>query len=108
MLGLNCKKLFKRWRLSENDGIFDTVITYEIPNEVKVERRFNRSDKDRIHNFVFDLYFEYERHEGVSLSAREISYLLWCTHNKVDNILKRINRQWIALIQRGWSEDFSY
>ena len=38
-------------------------------------------------------HFEFEWEEWMELSARQIAVLLWCTHNYVDNVLKRIHLQ---------------
>ena len=96
MLSIKLRKLFTKWRLYERESFFDTIICYEQENVVRIERRFNnqwKKDNREIHNFIFDLYFEYEWQEWISLTARQIALLLWTTHNYVDNCLKRIQLQ---------------
>jgi len=92
MLSLKRRQLFKKWRLYERESFFDTIICYEQENVVRIERRFNIWDK-AINDFIFNTFFEYEWEEWMELSARQIALLLWCTHNYVDNVLKRIHLQ---------------
>ena len=92
MLSLKRRQLFTKGRLYERESFFDTVIIYEQDNVVRIERRFNKWDK-KINDFIFNTFFEFEWEEWMELSARQISLLLWCTHNYVDNVLKRIHLQ---------------
>lgn len=89
MLSIKRRQLFKKWRLYERESFFDTVIIYEQDNVVRIERRFNHDDK-AINDFIFNTFFEFEWEEWMELSARQIALLLWCTHNYVDNVLKRV------------------
>jgi len=89
MLSLKRRQLFKKWRLYERESFFDTVIIYEQDNVVRIERRFWKWDK-RLDDFIFNTFFEFEWEEWMELSARQIAVLLWCTHNYVDNVLKRV------------------
>ena len=92
MLSLKRRQLFKKWRLYERESFFDTVICYEQENVVRIERRFNKSDK-QLNDSIFNTFFEYEWEEWMELSARQIALLLGCTHNYVDNVLARVKIQ---------------
>jgi hypothetical protein len=94
MLWIKVRKIFKKWKLYERESLFGTTtICYEQQNIVKIERTFNLSDKDKIHDFLFNLYFEYDHEEWRELSARQIALLLWCHHSTVDHILDRAKKK---------------
>lgn len=92
MIGTNCRKLFKRWKLSERDAFFGTTVVYEIQWLIKLERYFKPEETEELHNMLFDIYWEYEWN-WQPITARQISYLLWVHHSKVDNILARARQK---------------
>lgn len=99
MIWTNCRKLFKRWKLSEREAFFGTTVTYEIQGLIKVERYFKSEDKDDLHNLLWYLFWEYEYH-WQQMSARQISYLLGVDHTTIDNALARIKqkiKEWLHL-----------
>ena len=89
MLSLKRRQLFKKWKLYDRESFFDTVIIYEQANVVRIERRFPLNDKS-INDFIFNTFFEFEWEEWMELTARQIALLLGCTHNYVDNVIKRV------------------
>lgn len=94
MLWINVRKIFKKWKLYERESLFGTTtICYEQQNIVKIERTFNLSDKNKIHDFLFNLYFEYDHEEWRELSARQIALLLWVDHKTVCSILGRAKQK---------------
>lgn len=94
MLWINVRKIFKKWKLYERESLFDSItIFYEQQNKVKVERIFKKSDNDWMHEFLFNLYFEYEHEEWRELSARQIALLLWVDHKTVCSILSRAKQK---------------
>lgn len=92
MIGTNCRKLFKRWKLSERDAFFGTTVVYEIQWLIKLERYFKPEETEELHDMLFDIYWEYEWN-WQPITARQISYLLWVHHSKVDNILARARQK---------------
>lgn len=101
MLWIKVRKLFEKGKLFEKKSLFGTTVCYELPWVVAFERHFENTleDKWKMHDVLFDLFFEYEYH-GQELSARDIALLLGCDHQTVNNILMRVkimfaNRCWI-------------
>ena len=92
MIGTNCRKLFKRWKLSEKEAFFGTTVVYEIQWLIKLERYFKPDETAELHDMLFDLFRKFEYH-WQEMSARQISYLLWVHHSKVDNILLRAKQR---------------
>jgi len=88
MISDNCIRLFRIGRLSEERTIDGSIIIYKKTWIVYLKRFFRKTERERMYNLIFDLYFEYE-YTGSPLSARQISYLLWVHHSKIDNILKK-------------------
>jgi len=106
MIGTNCRKLFKKWKLTEREAFFGTTIIYEIQGIIRVERYFWEKEckKDKIHNMLRYLFWEYEYEEWMILTARQISYLLWCDHTTVDNIIARCKQR----LRDYWHLDYFY
>lgn len=92
IIGINCRKLFKKWKLYEREAFFGTTVVYEIQWLIKVERYYEYEDKklmkEKIHNMLWYLFWEYEYY-WQEMTARQISELLWCSHQTVDNIIAR-------------------
>lgn len=103
MIWTNCRKLFKRWKLSEREAFFGTTVMYEIQGLIKLERYFKPEEDEELHDMLFDLFWKYEWH-WQQMSARQISYLLWVHHSKVDNILARAKQR----IRDLWHLDLYY
>ena len=103
MIWTNCRKLFKRWKLSEKEAFFGTTVVYEIQWLIKLERYFKPEETEELHDMLFDLFWKYEWH-WQQMSARQISYLLWVHHSKVDNILARAKQR----IRDLWHLDLYY
>lgn len=89
LIGLNTRKLFKTWKLSERQAFFGTVVSYQIQWVVTMERYFKEWEEKQVYDLLWYLFREYEYH-GQQLSARQISYLLWVDHRTVDRMIERI------------------
>ena len=61
MLDMEVRRMFKRGKLYEKEGLFYTTICYENPL-IKIERIYPKEEKKQIYSLVLDLYFEYEWH----------------------------------------------
>lgn len=99
MIGTNCRKLFKRWKLSEKEAFFGTTVIYEIQGLIKLERYFKPEEVEDLHDMLFELFRKFEYH-WQQVTARQISYLLGVHHSKVDNILARARqriKEWMHL-----------
>lgn len=103
LIGLNCRKQFKKWKLYERQAFFWTTVIYEIQGLVRMERYFEAEDPkimhEKVHELIRYLFREYEYY-WQQLTARQIAYLLWVDHTTVDRILKRIEyriKEWFGL-----------
>ena len=103
MIWNNCRKLFKRWKLSEKEAFFGTTVVYEIQWLIKLERYFKPEEKADMHDLLAYLFWEYEYH-WQQLSARQISYLYWVDHTTIDRILERAKQRFRDL----WHFDLYY
>lgn len=92
LIGLNTRKLFKTWKLSERQAFFGTIVIYQIQWVVTMERYFKEWEEKQVYDLLRYLFWEYEYH-GQQLSARQISYLLWVDHRTVDRMIERIKRK---------------
>ena len=92
LIGLNTRKLFKTWKLSEREAFFGTVVCYKIQWVVTMERYFKEWEEKQVYDLLRYLFWEYE-YKGQQLSARQISYLLWVDHRTVDRMIERIKRK---------------
>lgn len=100
MIWLNCRKLFKKWNLTEKEAFFGTTVIYEIQGLVKIERYFKSEEKRKLHDMLRYIFWEYEYEEWQVLTARQISYILWVDHTTIDNILARARqriKEWLHL-----------
>lgn len=99
LIGLNVRKLFKIWKLSERQAFFGTIVSYQIQGVITMERYYKEWEEKKVYDLLWYLFREYE-YQGQQLSARQISYLLWVDHTTVDNALERIKqkiREWMHL-----------
>ena len=99
MIWLNCRKLFKRWKLSERQAFFGTIVSYEIQWVISLERYFKDEEQKEIHDLLRYLFWEFE-YDWQQMSARQISYLLWVNHTTIDRALERIKyriKNWLHL-----------
>ena len=103
LIGLNCRKQFKRGKLTEKWAFFWVTVIYEIQGLVRMERYFKaESEKvmhDKIHDMLRYLFWEYE-YNWQQLTARQISYILWVDHTTIDRTLERIKyrvKNWLHL-----------
>lgn len=92
LIGLNTRKLFKTWKLSERQAFFGTIVSYQIQWVVTMERYFKEWEEKQVYDLLRYLFWEYE-YKGQQLSARQISYLLWVDHRTVDRMIERIKRK---------------
>ena len=99
LIGLNVRKLFKIWKLSERQAFFGTIVSYQIQWVITMERYYKEWEEKKVYDLLWYLFREYE-YQGQQLSARQISYLLWVDHTTVDNALERIKqkiREWMHI-----------
>lgn len=99
LIGLNTRKLFKTWKLSERQAFFGTIVSYQIQWVVTMERYFKEWEEKQVYDLLRYLFWEYEYH-GQQMSGRQISYLLWVDHRTVDRMIERIKykiKQWLHL-----------
>ena len=99
LIGLNTRKLFKTWKLSERQAFFGTIVSYQIQWVVTMERYFKEWEEKQVYDLLRYLFWEYE-YKWQPMTARQISYLLWVDHTTVDRALERIKyriRQWMHL-----------
>ena len=99
LIGLNCRKLFRAWKLSERQAIFGTIVSYQSQWVITMERYFKEWEKKQVYDLLLYLFWEYE-YKWQPMTARQISYLLWVDHTTVDRALERIKyriRQWMHL-----------
>ena len=89
LIGLNTRKLFKTWKLSEREAFFGTVVCYKIQWVINLERYYKEWEEKQVYDLLRYLFWEYE-YKGQQLSARQISYLLWVDHRTVDRMIERI------------------
>ena len=89
LIGLNCRKLFKRGSLTERQAFFGTIVSYQIQWVISLERYYKEWEEASVYDLIWYLFREYEYH-GQSMSARQISYLLWVDHTTIDRALLRI------------------
>lgn len=100
MIWINCRKLFKKWKLSEKESFFGTVVIYEIQWLVKIERFFQPTEKMKLHDMLWNIFREFEYEEWMVLTARQISYILGVDHTTIDRTIERIKykiKQWMHL-----------
>lgn len=88
MIKPSCKKLFKRWKLSEKEAFFGTTLVYEIQWLIKLERYFKSDEDDDMYDLIADLFWQFERN-WQPISARQISYLYGVDHTTIDRILEK-------------------
>ena len=87
MLWTKQRQLFKQGTLSERKTFGNLIeIHYKKEWEVEIKRLFKDYQKRECNNFIFDIFREYEYNWQI-MSARQISYLLWCDHTTIDKIL---------------------
>lgn len=87
MLWVKQKQLFKLWKLSEKKSFDNNIVIHYIKDwEVEIKRTFKNHQLRECNNFIFDIFREYEYYWQI-MSARQISYLLWCDHTTIDKIL---------------------
>ena len=99
LIGNNCRKLFKRWKLTERQAFFGTIVSYQIQWIITLERYFKEWEEKQVHDLLRYLFREYE-YEWQAMSSRQIAYLLWVTHFTVDRTLERIKyrvKNWLHL-----------
>lgn len=103
LIGLNCRKQFKKWKLYERQAFFWTTVIYEIQGLVRMERYFKDEEEkvmhDKIHEMLRYLFWEYEYY-WQQMTARQISYILWVDHTTVDRTIERIKyrvKNWLHL-----------
>ena len=99
LIGNNCRKLFKRWKLAERQAFFGTIVSYQIQWIIALERYFKEWEEKQVHDLLRYLYREYE-YEWQAMSSRQISYLLWVNHSTVDRTIERIKyriKNWLHL-----------
>lgn len=99
LIGLNCRKLFKRGSLTERQAFFGTIVSYKIQWVVTMERYFKEWEEKQVYDLTWYLFREYEYH-GQQMTARQISYLLWVDHTTIDRTLARIRykiKNWLHL-----------
>ena len=87
MLDITTRQLFKKWKLYEKEWAFYTTLCYESP-VIRVERIFDKTQKNKVHDFVLDLFFNYEYH-GQKVTTRDIWALTWLDHSTVVKLTKR-------------------
>lgn len=99
LIGNNCRKLFKRWKLAERQAFFGTIVSYQIQWIIALERYFKEWEEKQVYDLLRYLYWEYE-YEWQAMSSRQISYLLWVNHSTVDRTIERIKyriKNWLHL-----------
>ena len=92
MLDMEVRRMFKRGKLYEKEGLFYTTICYENPL-IKIERIYPKEEKKQIYSLVLDLYFEYEWH-WQELSLRQLGKLAWVDHKTIASICNKF--KWIT------------
>lgn len=92
MLTNERRQLFTKWRLYEMESPFGTIICYEKPNVVKIERYFRPDERTQLNNLILDLFFEYEW-DWKEMSGRKLAILYWYDHKTIYTILNRIKRK---------------
>lgn len=85
------KKLFKKWKLKLKDDWDFFIVRYEIKGNIKIEKIIKKDEEQKLYDFLFNTYFDYE-YEGVTLSSYQLSLLLGLSDRYVRKILVRI--QW--------------
>ena len=99
LIGTNCRKLFKRWKLTERQAFFGTIVSYQIQGVIAMERYFKEWEEKKVYDLTRYLFREFEYY-WQQMSARQISYLLWVDHSTVDRCLERIKyrvKNWLHL-----------
>lgn len=87
MLDKDVRQLFKKWKLYEKEGAFYITLCYENHN-IRIERIYSKTKKDKkkMHNLLWDLYFEYE-YDWTPLSNRQLAKLYGVNHQVMNNIV---------------------
>lgn len=83
------KKLFKKWKLKLKDDWDFFIVRYEIKGNIKIEKIIKKDEEQKLYDFLFNTYFDYE-YEGVTLSSYQLSLLLGLSDRYVRKILVRI------------------
>lgn len=83
------KKLFKKWKLKLKDDWDFFIVRYEIKWNIKIEKIIKKDEEQKLYDFLFNTYFDYE-YEGVTLSSYQLSLLLGLSDRYVRKILVRI------------------
>lgn len=83
------KKLFKKWKLKLKDDWDFFIVHYKIKGNIKIEKIIKKDEEQKLYDFLFNTYFDYE-YEGGTLSSYQLSLLLGLSDRYVRKILVRI------------------